>query len=81
MNRQNIQESEQMITTEGYIMSSGKRRMILLFNWTILQGDSHFVEEFFNFERRRINNDQSQHSSTKEKPEKKGTVQERYGWD
>ena len=59
-----------MITTEGQIMSSGKRRMILLFNWTILQGDGHCLEEFFNFERRRINNDQSQHSSTEEKQEK-----------
>ena len=68
-NRQNIQESEQMTTTEGQIMSSGKRSMILLFNWTILRGDCHFVEEFFEFERRRINNEQSQRSSEEEKRE------------
>ena len=58
-----------MITTEGQIMSSGKGRMILLFNWTILQEDCHLVEEFFSFERRRINNDQSQRSSTEKKQE------------
>ena len=67
MNIQNIQESEPMITTEGQIMSSGKGRIILLFNSTILQGDCHFVEEFFNFEWRRINNDQDQRSSEQEK--------------
>ena len=69
MNRQNIQESERMITTEGRIMSSGKGRMLLLFNSTILQGDGHLVEELFNLERQRINHDQSQPSSTKEKRE------------
>ena len=69
MNRQYIQESEQMITTEGQIMSSSKRKIILLFSSTILQGDCHFVKEFFDFERRQINNDQSQRSSTKEKRE------------
>ena len=46
MNRQNIQESEQVSTTEGQVMPSCKERMILLFNWTILEGDCHFVEEF-----------------------------------
>ena len=56
VNRRNVQESEQMITSEGQIMSSGKGRMILLFNSTILQRDCHFVEEFFNFERRTENN-------------------------
>ena len=70
-----------MITTEeGQIMSSCKGRMILMFNWTILQGDCHFVEEFFNFEPRRISNDQSQRSSTEKKQEKKGTGQEQYEW-
>ena len=68
MNRQNIQESEQMITTERQIISSGKGRMILLLNSTILQRDCHFVEEIFNFERR-SNNEQSQRSSTEEKRE------------
>ena len=74
MIRQNIQESEQRITTEGQIMLSGKGRMILLFNSTILRGDCHF-------ERWRINNNQSQRSSTEEKREKNGTGQEQYGWD
>ena len=37
-------------------MSSCKGRMILLFNWTILQGDCHFVEEFYYFERQTENN-------------------------
>ena len=69
MNRPNTQKSEQMITTEEQIMSSCKGRMIFLFNSTILQGDRHFMEEFFSFERRRINNDQSQRSSEEEKRE------------
>ena len=69
MNRQNIQDSEPMISTGGQIMSYCKERMILLFNSTILQGDCHFVEEFFNFERRRINNDHSQRSTTEQKRE------------
>jgi hypothetical protein len=56
MHRWDIQESEQMITTEGQIMSSCKEIMILLFNSTILQGDCHFVKEFFHFERRTENN-------------------------
>ena len=56
INKQHIQESEQMIATEGQIMSSCKGRMIHLFHSTILQGDCHFVEEFFNFERRTENN-------------------------
>ena len=81
MNRPSIQESEQMITAEGQIMSSCKERMILLFNWTILQRDGHCVDEFFDFERRRINNDHSQRWSAKEKREKKGTGQEQDGWD
>ena len=42
INRPNIQESEQMITTEGQNMPSCKGRMILLFSSTILQGDCHF---------------------------------------
>ena len=70
-----------MITTEeGEIMLSCKERIILLFNSTILQGEYHFVEEVFNFERERINNDQSQRSSTEEKHEKKGTSQEQDDW-
>ena len=73
MNRQNIQESEQMITTKGQIMSACKKRMILLFNSTILQRDCCFVEKFCNFERR-INNEHTQRSSTEEKQEKKGLV-------
>ena len=79
MNRQNIQESEQMITTKGQIMSACKKRMILLFNSTILQRDCCFVEEFCNFERR-INNEHTQRSSTEEKQEKKETGQEQDGW-
>ena len=55
INRQNIEESEQMITTGGQIVPCCKGRMILLFNSTILQGDCHFAEEFFNFERRTKN--------------------------
>ena len=58
MNRQNIQESEQIIITEGQIMSSYEGRMAVLFMSTMLQGDCHFVEEFFNYDRR-INNDHS----------------------
>ena len=57
-----------MITNEGQIMSSCKGRMIRLFNSTILQEHCHFVEEFFNFERR-SNNDQLQRSSEEEKRE------------
>ena len=68
MHRWNIQESEPMITNEGQIMSSCKGRMIRLFFSTILQEDCHFVEEFFNFERR-SNNDQLQRSSEEEKRE------------
>jgi hypothetical protein len=48
MIRQSMQESEQMIKTEGQTILSGEERMILLFNSTILQGDCHFVEKFFN---------------------------------
>ena len=55
-----------MITNEEQIVSSCKGKMILLFNSTILQEDCHFVEEFFNFERR-SNNDQLQRSSEEEK--------------
>ena len=68
MNRQNIQESEQMITTEGQIMSSCKGRMIILCHSITLQGDCHLVEELFDFEPR-VNNDQSQRSSEEEKRE------------
>ena len=50
MNRQISLESEQMLEIECSIRSVGKGRMILLFKWTILQGDYHFVEEFFYFE-------------------------------
>ena len=56
ISRQNIQKSEQMISTEGQIMSSCQGRMILLFNSTILQGGCHSVEGFANFERRNGNN-------------------------
>ena len=42
--------------------------MILLFDSTILQGDCHFVEALFDFERQ-ISNDQSQRSSEEEKRE------------
>ena len=81
INRQNSQESQQMIPTEGQIMPSCVGRMILLIHSTVLQGDCHFVEEFFHFERRRIDNDQNPRSSTKEKREKKGTGQKHDGWD
>ena len=57
-----------MITIEGQTMPSGKGRMILLLNSSILQGDCHFVQEFFDFERRTENN-HSQLSSTDEKRE------------
>ena len=49
-------------------VSLAGERMIILFNSSTLQRDCHFVEEFFNFERR-INNDQSQRSTTEEKRE------------
>jgi hypothetical protein len=68
INRPNVQESEQKITTEGQIMSTGKERMILLFNWAMLEIGCHFVEEFFNVEPR-INSDRSRRSSTEEKRE------------
>jgi hypothetical protein len=51
-----------MMTAEGHTMSSCKERMNLLFNPTILQGDCHFVEEFFNFESR-MNNEQRAEST------------------
>ena len=70
-----------MMRIEPSIRSVGKERMIILFNSTILPQDCHSVEEFFNFERQRINNDQSLHSSTGEKQGKKGTGQEQDGWD
>ena len=56
MKRERLLElcSAQMIITARQIMSSCKERMILLFNSTSLQGDGHFVEKFFNFERRVI---------------------------
>ena len=68
MDRKNIQESEQMISTDGQITPSCQERMIVLSNSTILQEDCHFVEEFFNFEQR-SNNEQSQRSSEEEKRE------------
>ena len=68
MNRQDSKEPEQMIIIEAQVMSSGKGRMILLLNSTILQRDCHFVKEIFNFERR-SNNEQSQRSSEEEKRE------------
>ena len=58
MNQPNIQETEKII-------SARKGKLIMLFNSTILQGDCHLVEEFFNFERR-IYNDESQRSSSEE---------------
>jgi hypothetical protein len=56
MNRQVSFECEQMWRTEPSMKSVGKERMISLFNSTILQGDCHFVEQVFDFERR-IKND------------------------
>ena len=58
----NTHESEEMITNEGQIISSCKRRMIFLFTSTILLENCHFMEEFFNSERRRINNNQRHRS-------------------
>ena len=55
--------------------------MILLFKSTLLHQDYHFAEEFFNFDKRRINSKQSHRSGTKEKREKKGTGEEQDGWD
>ena len=52
INRPNIQESEQTITTQGQIIGSCSKILIFLFNLTILQGDCHRVEAFFKFERR-----------------------------
>ena len=66
VNRQNIQESEQMITNEKQSMSSANRRMIILFNSSTLQRGCYFVEELFDLEQR-INNEQSQRSTTEEK--------------
>ena len=57
-----------MLRTEGSIRSVSKGRMIILFNSSTLQRDCHFVEEFFNFERR-INKDRSQRSITEERRE------------
>ena len=54
--------------------------MIFLFHSTIVQRYCHFVEEFFNFEPRRINNDQSLCLSKEEKRGKKETNQEQEGW-
>ena len=56
-----------MIATEGQIMSSGKGRMIVLFNSTMLQGDCSFVEEFFHFEKRITNNPSENSHSGAEK--------------
>ena len=56
MNSQNIQELDERMRTERRKGTVGQKRMILPFYSTILQGDCHFVEEFFNFERR-SNND------------------------
>jgi hypothetical protein len=56
----NSVESEQVLRTESSIMSVAKERMNLLFTSRILRGDCHLVEEFFNCESRRVNNDQSQ---------------------
>ena len=57
-----------MLRTERSIKSVSKGRMTILFNSATLQRDWHFVEEFFNLERR-INNDQSQPSTPDEKRE------------
>ena len=52
MNEQISLDCEQMRRTEPSIRPVGKERMSLLFHSTILQRDSRFVEEFFDFERR-----------------------------
>ena len=69
MSRQNSLESEQILRTERSSRLVDKERMITLLDSSILQEDCHFVEEFFNFEPRRINNEQSQRSGTEEKRE------------
>ena len=69
MNRQIIQESQQIMRTQRSISSVGNERLILLFNSTILQADCHFVEEFFNFEPR-MNSNQIQ-------PSHRGTEKQR----
>ena len=63
MNRQNSVASEQMLTTVSSIRSVDKEKMILLSDYSILQGDCHFVEKFCDFEPQRINNDQSQRAN------------------
>ena len=68
MNRQISIESEQMMRTESSTRSVDNERMIILFDSSILQGDCNFVEEFFHFEQRRINNDWSQRPN--KEPEK-----------
>ena len=68
MDRQISLAREQMLRTERSIRSVGKGRMIVLFNSSTLQIDCHFLEEFFNFERR-IKNDQCQRSTSVEKRE------------
>ena len=55
---QNIQELDKIMRTERWISTVGKKRMILPFYSTILQGDCHFRQEFVNSERR-IKNNQS----------------------
>ena len=49
-----------MLRTESSSRSNYKKRIILLFGSSMLQIDRRFVEEFFNCEPRRINNDHSQ---------------------
>ena len=55
-----------MLRTRSSSRSADKERTIIVFDSSILRRDCIFVEEFFNFEPRRINNDLSQLS-------KKGT--------
>ena len=86
MIRQNIQESEQMITTEGQIVSTSRERTILLSSSTIVEGHCQFAEKSCDFEPR-VSNDQTEPSSTMGKREivpsereNKGTGQGQDGW-
>ena len=49
MNRQNSIESQEMLTTEGYILSSSKDRMIFLFNSSILSRRLPFCGRILQF--------------------------------
>ena len=56
MNRRISLESEQMLETEGSIISVGKKEWFSCLTPQIWEGDCYFTEEFFNIEQRIKNN-------------------------